>query len=245
MKEVAMTENYTPPYTSTPLSPTAEALLPEELAYPVAPDSGEHSSAPSAADVAKDKASDVAQGGVAAGQHVAEVAKDQAATVAAQAGDQVKDLLTQTRSELTAQAGQQQARIAQGLRALGDELHAMTQHDGQSGIATDAAHQGAERTQQLATWLDDRDPGSLIAEASSFARRKPGMFLLVALGTGVLAGRLTRGVKEASGEDSAPAADSGPTPPSAAGLSDDIEVARPYASSQDGPSGFVNTGSAE
>jgi hypothetical protein len=242
-----MTENYTPPYTSTPLTTTSEALLSDEPTYVRPTEPAETPPTPSTANVAKDEASNVARGGVAAGQHVAEVAKDQAATVAAQTGDQVKDLLAQTRSELTTQAGQQQARIAQGLRALGDELHAMTQHEGQSGIATDAAHQGAARTQQLAAWLDDREPGSLVQDATSFARRKPGMFLLVALGTGVLAGRLTRGVKDASGEDSGASSGTGATnTPAAFGeAGDDFGLVRPYASSQDGPSGFPNTGSAE
>ncbi len=38
------------------------------------------------------------------------------------------------------------------------------------------------------------DPASLLDEAKSFARQRPGAFLLLAAGAGVLAGRLTRGL---------------------------------------------------
>ena len=42
--------------------------------------------------------------------------------------------------------------------------------------------------------MADRDPGALLDEVRSFARRKPGTYLAIALGAGVLAGRLTRGL---------------------------------------------------
>jgi hypothetical protein len=147
--------------------------------------------------VAKDQAAQVSQGAVDAGQHVAEVAKDRVAAVADEAGRQAKDLLAQARSEMTQQASQQQQRIAEGLRALGDELHAMTQHDGQFGVATDLAQQGAQKTNDLASWLEQREPGGLVEEVKSFARERPGSFLLLAVGLGLAAGCLTRGVKDA------------------------------------------------
>jgi hypothetical protein len=45
--------------------------------------------------------------------------------------------------------------------------------------------------------LQNREPAELLEEIRSFARRKPGMFLLGAAAAGVLAGRLTSGVKAA------------------------------------------------
>lgn len=241
-----MTENYTAPYTSTPLAPGADSFVlddgPEKDLAPVegassagaASSSGSQSDS-STAQVAKDEASNLAQAGVAAGQHTAGVAKEQVANVAAEAGDQVKDLIAQTRSELTSQAAQQQDRIAKGLRALSEELQAMTQHDGQAGPATNVAQQGSERTERIASWLEQREPGNLLDEATRFARRKPGTFLLLAAGAGVVAGRLTRGVKDASsGSES-----------SGVGSAEGQSLERPYASSQDGTSGFANPGSAE
>ena len=42
--------------------------------------------------------------------------------------------------------------------------------------------------------LQNREPAELLDEVRSFARRKPGLFLLGAAAAGVVAGRLTRGV---------------------------------------------------
>src|SRR6478735_8569011 len=56
------------------------------------------------------------------------------------------------------------------------------------------ARQAADKARQAAGWLADRDPGSLLDEVRSFARHKPGTYLAIALGAGVLAGRLTRGL---------------------------------------------------
>jgi hypothetical protein len=238
-----MTEEYTPPYTATPLATgpglgaydplgTDTALMPSSPT----PESGPPSDT-STTDVAKDQASTVAHSTADAGQHVAGVAKDQVATVASEAGSQAKDLLAQARTELTTQAGQQQQRVADGLRALGEELHSMTQHDGQAGIATDLADQGARRSNDIASWLDQREPGHLVEEVTAYARRKPGMFLLLAAGAGLAAGRLTRGVKDAGGGDA----------PSPAGNGTGrgaipADAARPFASSQDGASGFPASG---
>jgi hypothetical protein len=45
--------------------------------------------------------------------------------------------------------------------------------------------------------LQNREPAELLEEIRSFARRKPGMFLFGAAAAGILAGRLTSGVKAA------------------------------------------------
>jgi hypothetical protein len=43
----------------------------------------------------------------------------------------------------------------------------------------------------------------VVDEMQSFARRKPALFLALAAGAGLVAGRLTRGLKDASSDDSA------------------------------------------
>jgi hypothetical protein len=70
----------------------------------------------------------------------------------------------------------------------------MARNSEQDGVATDLARDAAARARTAAEWLADRDPGSLLDEVRSFARRKPGTYLALALGAGVLAGRLTRGL---------------------------------------------------
>ena len=156
---------------------------------------------PSKSDIAKDEVGRVADSAVDAGKDVAEVAKDEAHEVAHEAKEQAKDLYRQTQQELREQAAVQQQRVADGLRSIGHELQQMARSSDQQGVASDLVGQAANRTQSVARWLDERDPGSLLREVKSYARRNPGTFIAVAALTGVVAGRLTRAL--ASGDDSA------------------------------------------
>jgi ElaB/YqjD/DUF883 family membrane-anchored ribosome-binding protein len=142
------------------------------------------------------RAADVKDTAKGAGQHVTDVAKDQAANVAAEAKSQAKDLLGQGQEELRQQAADQQARAANGLRSLSDELQSMASGSTQQGVAADLAREGAERARAIAGWLESREPGQLVDEIKSFARQRPGAFLGIAATAGVLVGRLGRGLKE-------------------------------------------------
>ncbi|SEB44201.1 hypothetical protein SAMN04489806_0635 [Paramicrobacterium humi] len=178
--------------------------------------SNTHSSTPGAggestADTAKQQASQLGSDAVDAGKDVGAVAKDEAGGVAQEAKSEAKDLLHEARGELRDQAAQQQQRVAGGLRSVGDELHSMASSSENGGVATDLVRQAASKTKDLASWLDERDPGSLLEEVKSFARRRPGVFIGVAAVAGVVAGRLTRSI--ASGGSS------GSTSGSAAGVS--------------------------
>jgi hypothetical protein len=141
-----------------------------------------------------DRAADVKDTSVAAGQHVADAAKDGLHRVSGETKQQARDLYRQTQSELADQAATQQKRVASGLRSLSDELGSMAEKSDTQGVASDLAHQAASRAGGVADWLDQRDPGSLLDEVKSFARRKPGMFITIAAVAGVVAGRLTRSV---------------------------------------------------
>jgi hypothetical protein len=157
---------------------------------------------PATADVAKDQAAEVAGTARDAGKHVAGVAGEQAGQVASEATQQVKQLIHQTRGELTEQAANQQQRVASGLRSLSKELSAMARGSEQSGMATDLVHQASERTNSAASWLEQREPGHVLDEVTRFARQRPGAFLALAAGAGLLVGRLGRGLKAASDDDS-------------------------------------------
>jgi hypothetical protein len=148
----------------------------------------------STTDVAKDEAAGVGATAAAAGRQVAGTAKEQAGEVMHEARDQARSLMDSTRTEVNDQASTQQRRAAVGLRSLSDELRSMASSQREPGIATDLAHQAADKTGALATWLQDREPGDVLHELSSFARRRPGTFLALAAGAGVVAGRLTRGI---------------------------------------------------
>lgn len=152
----------------------------------------------STTDVAKDQAAAVGNTAADASKQVAGVAKDQAANVASEAAAQTRNLVDQTRSELQDQASQQQQRLASGVRSLSDQLSSMAQQSEQSGPASDLVKQAATRASDFASWLEQRDPGALLDEIRSFARRRPGAFLAIAAGAGLAAGRLTRGTVDAS-----------------------------------------------
>jgi hypothetical protein len=112
------------------------------------------------------------------------------------------------------QAAQGQRRLASQLLSLSDELRSMAGASGQGGMAAGLASQAASRVGNAGQWLEDREPGQVAEEVQSFARRRPAVFLALAVGAGLVAGRLTRGLKDANSDDSAAAA-----PAAAPGLS--------------------------
>jgi hypothetical protein len=151
----------------------------------------------------KDEAGEVARTAKDSAQNVAETARTEAANVASEVKASTKDLLAQARTDLTHQAGAQQQKVADGLRSVSNELHAMAQASDHPGVASDLVRQAAERSSSVASWLDARDPGSLLDEVKSFARQRPGTFLLLAAGDGVLAGRLSRSLSAGAPEPTA------------------------------------------
>ncbi|MBO0901408.1 hypothetical protein J1G42_13575 [Cellulomonas sp. zg-ZUI222] len=186
--------------------------------------------AAAAAGTAKDEASSLAHAAADSGQGLLGEAKSGASDVASEVAGQARDLWSEARTGLTTQASEQQVRAAAGLRALGDELGRMADGSQDGGLATDLVRQAGERTAGVASWLEDREPGDLLGEVTDFARRRPGLFLALAAGAGVLAGRVTRGLKDAppSAGTGARAAAPAATPP--------VDPAPAYASTPD-PSG--------
>jgi hypothetical protein len=158
-------------------------------------------------DAAKTEASEVANQAAGAAQDVAHTAKAEAANVATEVKTNARDLLHQAKSDLTSQAGTQQQKVAEGMRSISTELRAMADASNEPGVASDLVRQAADRSQSVASWLDGRDPGSLLNEVQNFARQRPGTFLLLAAGAGVLAGRLGRSLQAG-----APASTGTPSP---------------------------------
>jgi len=164
---------------------------------------GAGSSAQAAAQTAKEQAGDVADTAKDAGQRVASQAKESATEVAHEAQDQLRGLWDQTRGEVSGQAAQQQSRLADGMRTFSDDLHTMAR-SADGGIAAEVVRRVAEQTGRMGDWLADRGPDEVLDEVRAFARRRPGTFLLVAAGAGVLVGRLSRALKDASSSGSGP-----------------------------------------
>lgn len=157
----------------------------------------------STTETAKNEARGVAQEAGASASAVGQTAKDEATHVAREAQYQAKDLIHQSRQELMQQASAQQERAAQGLKSLHEELSSLASKSDNPGVGTDLVRQAAQRAGALADYLGQRDPGSLLNEVKSYARRKPGAFLALAAGAGLLAGRLTRSLAAGASNDGA------------------------------------------
>src|SRR3954454_7129751 len=161
------------------------------------------SGTPSTTDVAKDQAGNVASTAAQAGSQVASTAADQAKQVTQETKRQAQDLIQQGRSQLQDQARNGQQRAGEGLAGIAQQLRTMVEGGGQtpSGPAADLVRQAGDKLEELAYWVQQREPGDLVDEVRAFARRKPGVFLLGAALAGVVAGRLTTGVVAAHKEE--------------------------------------------
>lgn len=144
------------------------------------------------ADAAKGAAHDVADDAKDKAANVAGTAKEQASNVASEATDHAKQLFGQATDTLKDQAADQQQRAAGGLRNIGDQLGRMAENDDEQGVASKVVRDLSNRANSVAGYLEGRDPGSLLDEVKSFAAKRPGTFIAIAAGAGILAGRLTK-----------------------------------------------------
>ncbi|WP_412149175.1 hypothetical protein [Curtobacterium flaccumfaciens] len=144
------------------------------------------------ADAAKGAAQDVAGDAKEKAANVAGTAKEQASKVASEATDHAKQLYGQASENLKQQAGEQQQRAAGGLRSLGEQLGRMAENDDEQGVASKVVRDLSGRATSAAGFLENRDPGSLLDEVKIFAAKRPGTFIAIAAGAGLLAGRLTK-----------------------------------------------------
>lgn len=173
-----------------------------------APPAGGPTAEPSTTDVAREQAAQVSEHARQAGGQVVQTATDQARQVAAETSRQARDLLGETQEHARYQASAQQKKAAVQLHSVADEIGQMASSSSQSGVATEFARQAAGRLHGAASWLEQREPADLLDEVRSFARRRPGTFLIGAAVLGLAAGRLTRGLAASRNEQ--PATGDGP-----------------------------------
>jgi hypothetical protein len=165
---------------------------------PYTPRTGEPVSDQSTTAAAREEAANIGQHARQAGGQVTQTATDQARQVVAETGQQARDLLAEAQGQARDQASAQQQKAVRQLRSVADELGQMAANGGQSGMASTFARQAAGRLHSMASWLDQREPSDLLDEATNFARRRPGAFLIGAAVAGLAAGRLTRGLAAGS-----------------------------------------------
>jgi hypothetical protein len=180
----------------------------EEMHMSTAQNSGAYTTgasstgAPGTTEVAREQASEVGQSAGGAAAHVAKHSKEQVGEVAAEAQRQARDLLGEARTQVSQQAGTQRDRFTEALMSVGSELEEMADRGGRGGVASEVARQASGRIVAMARQIEGREPADLLDEFRSVARRRPAVFLVGALTAGVVAGRLTRGVKDESSSSS-------------------------------------------
>ena len=138
-----------------------------------------------------------------AGTHVAGTAADEAGNVKQEVKHQARNLAGEVRSQLRSQVSTQQERAAGGIRSVSDELRSMADSSSSQGVASNLVSQAASRAGDVAGWLEGRDPSAILNDVKSFARRRPGVFIAIAAGTGIVIGRLARSLAGGN-DDSAP-----------------------------------------
>jgi hypothetical protein len=190
-----MTEN------QWPADPTRSPL--DQYGNPVPTDaSAEPETYVTTKDAAKQEASKTAEQAAGAARSVAQTAKAEAGHVATEAKSSAQGLLQQAKSGLGSKAGEQQRKAADGIRGISSQLQTMADAPEEQGVASDLVREVAGRASSAASWIEGAEPQALLDQVQSFARRKPGTFLLGAAVAGVLAGRLTSGVKAAHSDSS-------------------------------------------
>jgi ElaB/YqjD/DUF883 family membrane-anchored ribosome-binding protein len=129
----------------------------------------------------------------AAAKEVAGEAGAQARAVAAEAKGQAQHLVGQARTQLEHQAETRSREAATGLRKMSDQLTALAEGRPQeAGPLMDYLEQARSKVMSLADQLEQRGARGAMNDVSRYARRRPGMFLMGAVGAGFALGRLVR-----------------------------------------------------
>lgn len=150
---------------------------------------------------AKERAQQVAGTAKEEGAHVADTARSEAQQVAGEAKEKAADLLAEAKTQIGEQSKTQLDALVSKLDELRHEVDSMVEGNPMQGMVTDLARQLSDKTRSLSSHLRDRDPKDLVEDVRGFARQRPGTFLIGAVTAGVLAGRLTRGAKQAHDAD--------------------------------------------
>lgn len=139
---------------------------------------------PSATDRAKDEGRRLVDEGRREASEVTNVARSETASIARKTGD-----------DLRRRADDQTGQMAGMLESLADELDEVASaSDREGGHLTGVARDGARASRRMAERLEREGLDGVVHDVNRFARRRPGMFLAAAFGTGLLLGRLTRNV---------------------------------------------------
>ena len=140
-----------------------------------------------------DTASEVAGTAQTAAKDVTAEAGAQARAVVDEVSSQARDLYATARRELADQAQAKSATAADGIRRLSNQVSALAEgRTSEAGPLVGYARDAQDRLAQLASRLDERGPEGLLDDVSTFARRRPLVFIGACAGAGFLLTRFVR-----------------------------------------------------
>ena len=154
-------------------------------------------------EAARQEAEHVRHQASGAAKDVAHTAKSEAGNVKDEAKYQVRSLADSAKYEALSQASTQQRRLAEQSRHVSDDLQRLARGEQpETGLVQQALSAISDRAERLTRDLENKEPEDLIDDVRRFAARRPGTFLAIAAGIGVVAGRLTRGMKDSHDDQS-------------------------------------------
>ena len=155
-----------------------------------------------AQDAARQEAGQLGHEAKDAARDVAGTVREEAGHVKDEAVQQVKSLAGSAKDEVGFQLSAQQERLAGQSRTVSDDLERISRGEKpESDLVNQAVSMISQRARTLTEQLESKEPQDLLEDVRRFAARRPGTFLAIAAGVGLLAGRLTRGLKDAHDED--------------------------------------------
>jgi hypothetical protein len=151
-----------------------------------------------------DTASTALQSASNATKSVVGEATEQTKTMALEAKDQLHQMLSNSKSEVQAQADDRARQAAEHLRGMSTSITALL--DGrpdEAGQVRGYLEQAQTKIDGFVDRIETRGPQGVVDDLSSFARRRPGAFLLAAGVAGFAIGRVARAGAAASNDQQA------------------------------------------
>ncbi|MBW3557202.1 MAG: hypothetical protein KY454_09750 [Actinobacteria bacterium] len=153
------------------------------------------------AGAATEQAQGVATAATGAAQQVGGTVTEEATRVAGEVAAQGRNLLEETTTQLHQQASEQTERLGQTIRKLGEEARALSQgRTEDAGPFRDYVEQAASQLDLVADRIHERGFDGVVDDVRSFARRRPGAFLLGTALAGFAAGRLIKAGRSGGGQ---------------------------------------------
>jgi hypothetical protein len=149
---------------------------------------------------AADETQNVALEAKSQARDLATTARSQASNVAEEVTAQGRTLIEETRAGLQEQAEGQADKLIEALRSYGEQARAVASgrvDDG--GVFADLVREAADRIDDAVDRIESRGLDGLAEDLESFARRRPGAFLLGAAVSGFVVGRVLRGAAAQDG----------------------------------------------